>query len=79
MTKQKMLRLKPAKKDLIVRDPETGRALDAKGEQKPRNSYWVNRLNDEDVIDMDATVKADDKKEATPKKLAKDSNTTAKT
>lgn len=34
---------------LIVRDPTTGKALDAAGEKKPLSSYWRRRLSDGDV------------------------------
>ena len=49
-----ILRLKPASKNVTVRDPRTGRALAARGEDKPRTTYWLRRLRDGDVIDMDA-------------------------
>lgn len=48
------LHLKPASKDVIVRDPTTGKPLADKGEKKPRTSYWIRRLRDGDVIDLDA-------------------------
>jgi len=46
-----MFRVKPAK-GMLVRDPETGRHLATKGEKKPRNSYWLRRLNDADVVEI---------------------------
>lgn len=50
----KTLKLKPASKDVIVRDPRTGRALADRGEEKPDTTYWRRRLRDGDVIDMNA-------------------------
>jgi len=50
MTPQ-IIKLKPAK-GMLVRDPETGRHLDSKGENKPRSSYWLRRLNDGDVVEI---------------------------
>jgi len=53
MTKQNAtIKIKPASKDVVVRDPITRRALDAKGEVKLRSPYWVRRLNDGDVIEI---------------------------
>ena len=43
--------VKPASKDLIVRDPATLRALKAEGEYKPKNTYWLRRLKDKDVVE----------------------------
>jgi hypothetical protein len=42
--------LKPAKDGLLVRDPDTGKALAAEGEYKPRSTYWIRRLKTGDVI-----------------------------
>jgi hypothetical protein len=42
--------LKPAKDGLIVRDPDTGKALAATGEYKPHTTYWIRRLKTGDVI-----------------------------
>lgn len=44
------LYIKPARKGLVVRDPETMRPLAEGGEHKPRNSHWIRRLNDGDVV-----------------------------
>jgi len=46
------IQIKPANKDVVVRDPITRRQLEAKGEAKPRSPYWVRRLNDGDVIEI---------------------------
>ncbi len=43
--------LKPAKPGLIVRDPITRNPLAAEGETKPRNSHWLRRLKDGDVVE----------------------------
>lgn len=36
----------------MVRDPETYRALATTGETKPRNSYWLRRIKDGDVVEV---------------------------
>lgn len=41
--------IQPAEPGLIVRDPETLTPLEAEGEPKPRNGYWLARLRDRDV------------------------------
>ncbi len=43
------IKIKP-NNGLIVRDPLTGKPLVAEGEEKPRNSYWLRRLRDKDVV-----------------------------
>jgi hypothetical protein len=40
---------------LVVRDPETAKALPPDGLQVERSPYWVRRLNDGDVFVSDAT------------------------
>lgn len=50
--------IKPADQRL-VRDPVSGAPLNADGEIKPMNSYWLRRKKDGDVV------------EATPKKPVK--------
>lgn len=35
---------------LVIPDPVTGKALAEEGEEKSRNSYWIRRLNDGDVV-----------------------------
>jgi len=42
-------KIKPTDPSVTVRDPETRRPLANKGESKPRNPYWIRRLNDGDV------------------------------
>jgi len=49
------IKIKPANKDVVVRDPITRRPLEAKGEVKLRSPYWVRRLNDGDVIEIKKT------------------------
>lgn len=48
------LKIKPAKKGLIVRDPNDGKPLKETGEEKPRNIYWLRRIKDKSVVDMNA-------------------------
>ena len=40
-----MIKIKP-EKGLLVRDPITREPLKATGELKPRNTYWLRRIND---------------------------------
>ncbi|MGF1840944.1 DUF2635 domain-containing protein [Vibrio atlanticus] len=56
-------KIKPATKDLIVKDPITREPLKATGEEKPRNAYWLRRLAEESVVDIDKTAKPTAKKE----------------
>ncbi|MEZ8115162.1 DUF2635 domain-containing protein [Vibrio splendidus] len=44
--------IKPAKTGLLVKDPVTRKPLAAKGEEKPRNAYWLRRLADKSIVDM---------------------------
>lgn len=48
--------IKPAN-GVTVRDPETLVPLAQTGECKPKNSYWLRRLNDGDVIVVDQIAK----------------------
>ena len=43
------IKIKPAD-GLTVRDPETRRPLARKGEEKPKNGYWMRRLACGDVV-----------------------------
>lgn len=45
------LHLKPAP-GVTVRDPETLQPLAEKGERKPRTTYWLRRLKDGDVTEI---------------------------
>ncbi|MGR6980811.1 DUF2635 domain-containing protein [Testudinibacter sp. P27/CKL/0425] len=60
-----MIKIKP-KSGLIIRDPETLEQLAGKGEDKPRNSYWLKRLKDGDVEQVE-TKQATVSKENTTK------------
>lgn len=48
--------VKPAP-DKAVRDPRTMNLLAAKGEQKPRNAYWLRRVADGDVVVIETKKK----------------------
>lgn len=50
------MKIKPTNKNTPVRDPETRRPLADEGEVKPKNPYWMRRLNDGDVeiVDVDS-------------------------
>jgi len=50
------IKIKPAD-GLTVRDPETRHPLAAKGETKAKNSYWMRRLRDGDVVEVVKTNK----------------------
>ncbi|WP_084605491.1 DUF2635 domain-containing protein [Psychromonas aquimarina] len=45
-------KIKPNVKGKIVRDPITYEALKPAGEVKPRNSYWLRRISDGDVVEL---------------------------
>ncbi|WED23519.1 DUF2635 domain-containing protein [Vibrio sp. JC009] len=47
----KTFKVKP-KKGLLVRDPQTREPLKATGETKPRNTYWLRRIQDESVTEV---------------------------
>lgn len=59
-----MLHIKPAAPDLLVLDPETGQPLAADGEYKPREMYWLRRINDGDILVIEDKPAAPAKKEA---------------
>lgn len=40
----------PDGRPLLVRDPDTKRALPAEGAEVPRNQFWLRRLRDRDVV-----------------------------
>ena len=61
-TQQTTFKIKPAK-GLTVRDPETREPLKAAGEIKPRNAYWLRRLSDKSVVEVQTTTKATANKE----------------
>jgi hypothetical protein len=39
-------------KPMLVRDPRTKKPLDANGEWKPKDQFWVRRIRDKDVVDI---------------------------
>ena len=45
-------KIKPKVKGKSVLDPITYKALKATGEVKPRNSYWLRRIKDGDVVEV---------------------------
>ena len=52
--------IKP-KPGVLVKDPVTGKPLSEAGEKKPATTYWLRRLKDGDVTDLDAeTVEGDE-------------------
>ena len=67
MAQQNTIKIKPARNGLVVRDPRTGEPLDPRGQLKPRSNYWMRRLRDGDVVDVNArkrsASKTDSKKE----------------
>ncbi|EGM7825835.1 DUF2635 domain-containing protein [Escherichia coli] len=71
-----MMKIKPAE-GKAIRDPFTMQLLAPEGEEKPRNSFWLRRLADGDVVEVtddgtgdvaDADVDAEDDAGAAPKK-----------
>lgn len=55
------LHIKPVP-GVVVRDPDTLEPLPEKGDKKPRNSFWLRRLKDGDVVEiMPVTKKGADK------------------
>lgn len=62
-TKQPTFKIKPSEKGLLVRDPETRTPLKNAGEEKPRNAYWLRRLQDKSVVEVQTTTKATANKE----------------
>lgn len=42
--------IKPSQEGLVVRDPHTGKPLDANGETKPQSSYWLRRKAEGDIV-----------------------------
>jgi len=45
-------KIKPDLKGKIVRDPDSYQPLKSDGEEKPRNSYWLRRIKDKDVVEV---------------------------
>jgi hypothetical protein len=51
------IKIKPKVKGVLVRDPITREPLKASGEMKPRNTYWLRRILDASVIEVDSKKK----------------------
>ncbi len=56
----KTFKVKP-QKGLIVRDPETRKPLEESGETKPRDTYWLRRVQDKSVTVMASKKSATNK------------------
>lgn len=54
MAERKSRFLKPASKNLVVRDPATFQPLPAGGAWKPQSAFWARRLRDRDVVEVGA-------------------------
>ena len=69
----KILYLKPAKKNSVVRDPRNGKKLPIGGDAVPDTSYWRRRLRDGDVekTTAEAVTKAAKAVEVAEAKAAK--------
>lgn len=46
-----VFKVKPTTEEIKVRDPETGAVLKAEGENKPKDTYWLRRLQ-EGVVEV---------------------------
>ncbi|BDU38751.1 DUF2635 domain-containing protein [Vibrio nigripulchritudo] len=57
------IKVKPVK-GLVVRDPETRIPLKGAGEEKPRNAYWIRRLNDQSVVEVKSKTNAKQESES---------------
>jgi hypothetical protein len=44
--------IKPARPDLLVRDPIDMKPLPAEGAEKPMSQHWLRRARDGDVIEV---------------------------
>ncbi|WP_019275980.1 DUF2635 domain-containing protein [Vibrio coralliilyticus] len=64
-TKVPTFTIKP-REGITVKDPETLEPLEDTGESKPRNTYWLRRVNDGDCTVVDTSTK-----QTTTKKDAK--------
>lgn len=47
------------KAGLLVRDPVTGTPLPAEGREVPRSQYWLRRIEDRDLFQIDPSASAD--------------------
>lgn len=46
------LRVRPARAGLVVVDPDTRNAIPAEGTEVPRSAYWIRRLQQGDVVEI---------------------------
>lgn len=53
----KTFKIKPAVDKQQVLDPVTRQPLKVKGEEKPRNEYWLRRVLDKSVVEIKPTAK----------------------
>jgi len=60
---RKIIKVKP-RKDLKVPYPESRRFLPAQGADVPRNRYWIKRLKDGDVEEVESAPKEEKKDDA---------------
>ena len=49
----RQIKIKPKVKGVLVRDPITREPLKASGEMKPRNAYWLRRILDASVVEVE--------------------------
>lgn len=48
--------LKPSKEGLLVRHPQTKRPLKQEGEEVKKSTYWLRRLKEGSVIEVNKSV-----------------------
>lgn len=60
------LYVKPAPDRAVPVPEKGGKLLGEQGEWVPRNPYWVRRLNDKDVIEVDPPAQIEPAAEAAP-------------
>ena len=53
----KTFKIKPAVAKQQVLDPVTRKPLNVKGEEKPRNGYWLRRVMDKSVVEINPPAK----------------------
>ncbi len=75
-----MMYVRPRKPDMVIRDPRSRLKLPPYGGKVPNISYWVRRLNCEDVVPttLDAINKGKAEAEANAKLKAEDKAAKAK-
>jgi len=62
------LHLKPAREGLLVRHPQTKRPLKKEGEEVNKSTYWLRRLKEGSVVEVNKKVEAKPVAAAQPKK-----------